>query len=142
LTCKIEIPFIPNIFIIIIRHSKLVQENLLESLVLPAVDDDVEAGVEHQQDGRESGHHLTPAQRRNNVKQDCFNTISKWINFISFTVWQIFSCCVLIMYLTIEAREQSPWYPQLQNGKPETAQEYVKVQAQSQFDFLFEIWTI
>ena len=45
-----------------IRDSKFVEEKLPESLVLPAVDDDVDAGVEDEQDGGDDGHHLTPCR--------------------------------------------------------------------------------
>ena len=44
------------------RKSKFVEKNLPESFVLPAVDDDVDAGVEDQQDGGDDGHHLTPCR--------------------------------------------------------------------------------
>ena len=55
-------PFIVQIITIAhtIRDSKFVEEKLPENLVLPAVDDDVDAGVEDQQDGGDDGHHLTP----------------------------------------------------------------------------------
>ena len=44
------------------RKSKFVEKNLPESFVLPAVDDDVDAGAEDQQDGGDDGHHLTPGR--------------------------------------------------------------------------------
>ena len=44
------------------RYIQLNKENLPERIVLTAVDDDVDAGVEDQQDVGDDGHHLTPCR--------------------------------------------------------------------------------
>ena len=41
-------------------HSKLQEKNFAECLILPTVDEDVDAGVEDEQEVGDDGHHLAP----------------------------------------------------------------------------------
>ena len=45
-----------------VQHSKFGEKSIHECLVLPTVDEDVNAGVKDQEDGGDDGHHLTPEQ--------------------------------------------------------------------------------